>query len=359
MKVLVVGDWLAEIYEESFYKAFKEHDCEVSKFSWIQYFKYYQYANRFKVKSNFFLSIYYRIQNRFTFGPELIRINSDLLRDAVDSKYDLIFIYRGTHIFPSTIKKLKATGAKVFGYNNDDPFSKHYPRYFWRHFVRGVKHYDHIFSYRSKNIEDYRKIGYQNTSILRSYYLKERNFPLPSIKQEYVSDVVFIGHYEDDGRDETLLYLLNSGVDLKLYGTGWERSPLFTEISGLTGNIVPVYTEYNEVLNGAKIALVFLSKLNNDTYTRRVFEIPAAKTVMLSEYTEDMAGLYQSDKEIFFFTDKNNCLATIQNLLCNPELLEAVASQAYERLIDDGHEVYDRIGNVLELYHDRKSDKSF
>jgi spore maturation protein CgeB len=307
MKVLVVGDWMSEIYEESFYKAFQKYGCDVAKFSWIQYFKYYQYANRFDVKSNVLLSLYYRIQNRFTFGPALLRINHDLLRDSVEKKYDLIFIYRGTHMFPSTIKKLKATGAVVFGYNNDDPFSTHYPKYFWRHFKRGIKNYDHIFSYRYKNIDDYKNIGYTNASILRSYYLKDRNFLIPpaSVNNTFKSDVVFIGHYEDDGRDEVILHLLKSGIALKLYGTSWENSSLISEIKVFGGEIRPVYAEYNEVLNGAKIALVFLSKINNDTYTRRAFEIPATKTVMVSEYTDDMASLYQSNTEIFFFRNKS------------------------------------------------------
>ncbi|HFG2004054.1 TPA: hypothetical protein ACGF6Q_003513, partial [Vibrio cholerae] len=159
MKVLVVGDWLAEIYEESFYNAFKEHGCNVARFSWIQYFKYYQYANRFEVKCNPIASFYYRIQNRFTFGPVVSKINNDLVRFARIESYDLIFIYRGTHVYPKTIKSLKKTGALVFGYNNDDPFSKYYPKYFWRHFLRGVKDYDHIFSYRDKNIQDYSNIG--------------------------------------------------------------------------------------------------------------------------------------------------------------------------------------------------------
>lgn len=358
MKVLVVGDWLAEIYEESFYKAFQEHGCDVSKFSWIQYFKYYQYANRFDVKSNFLLSLYYRIQNRFTFGPELLRINRDLRRDAEKNRYDLIFIYRGTHIYPSTIKRLKATGAVVFGYNNDDPFSTHYPKYFWRHFMRGIKNYDHIFSYRNKNLDDYKNIGYKKSSILRSYYLKGRNFLIPSesVNKAFKNDVVFIGHYENDGRDELLLHLLKSGIDLKLYGTDWESSPLFNEISTITGKINPVYAEYNEVLNGAKIALVFLSKLNNDTYTRRVFEVPAAKAVMLSEYTDDMASLYLNEKEIFFFTDKNQCLTTINRLLDKPELIEAVANQAYDRLMVDGHEVYDRVADILNEFENEKID---
>lgn len=356
MKVLVVGDWLAEIYEESFYNAFKEHGCNVARFSWIQYFKYYQYANRFEVKCNPIASFYYRIQNRFTFGPVVSKINNDLVRVARTESYDLIFIYRGTHVYPKTIKALKKTGALVFGYNNDDPFSKYYPKYFWRHFLRGVKDYDYIFSYREKNIQDYSSIGYSKTSILRSYYLKNNNYHMSVVREEYYSDVVFIGHFEDDGRDKIILYLLNSGVKLKLYGTGWERSVLYDDIKKMVGAISPVYSEYNEVLNGAKIALVFLSKKNNDTYTRRVFEIPATKTVMVSEYTDDMATMFESRKEIFFFSDKEECLNVINELLSQPQLIQDVAEQAYNRLIEDGHEVFDRVTQVIEEYRNEKDN---
>jgi spore maturation protein CgeB len=352
MKVLVVGDWLAGIYEESFYNSFKEHGCEVSRFSWIQYFKYYQYANRFDVKESFFLSLYYRLQNKFTFGPVLALINKDLIRTCTINEYDLIFIYRGTHIFPETIAKLKNNGAKVFGYNNDDPFGVQYPKYFWRHFIGGVKYYDHIFSYREKNIRDYNDMGYTKTSILRSYYLKDKNFHIHSsgIEEKYKSDVVFVGHYERDGRDEILLHLLKSGISLKLYGTSWDKSPLFSELVKYTGVINPAYDNYNAVLNGARIALVFLSKLNNDTYTRRVFEIPAARTVMVSEYTQDMSSLFSDMEEIFYFSDKDECLGIINMLLSDSSIIESVVTKAYDRLMTDGHEVYDRTSLIIKEY---------
>ncbi len=356
MKVLVVGDWLAEIYEESFYNAFKEHGCEVHKFSWIQYFKYYQYPNKFKVKKNFLLSLYYRLQNRFTCGPELISINRDLVRNCKSNNYDLVFIYRGTHIFPSSIKKLKKNGTKVFGYNNDDPFSSHYPRYLWRHFMRGLKEYDHVFSYRHKNLDDYKKLGYKSSSVLRSYYLKEKNFIMDdsNVKEDFKRDVVFIGHYENDGRDEVILHLLKSGIDLKLYGPEWEKSEHFKEIVSFTGVIRPLYSEYNEALNGAKVALVFLSKINNDTYTRRVFEVPAVKTVMLSEYTDDLSALYEESKEILFFSDGEHCLEILQGLLANSRRTQEIANRAYQRLIADGHEVYDRVTQILAMYESEK-----
>jgi spore maturation protein CgeB len=104
------------------------------------------------------------------------------------------------------------------------------------------------------------------------------------------------------------------------------------------------------VLNDAKIALVFLSKANNDTYTRRAFEIAAAKTVMLSKYTNDMASLYKSGEEIFFFKDEGQCLTFIARLLSGPELMETTVNQAYSRLTNDGHEIYNRASELLKEF---------
>ncbi len=356
----MVGDWLADIYEEAFYKGFKACGCDVHKFSWIQYFKYYQYPSRFDVEPNKLKSLYYRLQNRFTFGPILKRINDDLIDNVRENEYEMIFIYRGTHIYPKTLSKLKSSGCKVFGYNNDDPFSALYPRYFWRHFRNGIKEYDYIFSYREKNILDYKNIGFESSSILRSYYLNEKNFHIHHnvIKAKNINDVIFIGHFENDGRDEILLHLFENGVKLKLYGTDWEQSLFFNELVAFNGEIKPVYEDYNEVLNGAKVALVFLSKKNNDTYTRRCFEIPVTKTAMVSEYTDDLAGMFEENKEIIFFKEKEDCLDKVNSLISNPEQLKLISDQAYARLVRDGHEVSDRVKEILTVYSNELVDCS-
>ena len=43
MKILIVGDFHSQIYEEALYNAFLELSFEVGKFSWWQHFKGYQY----------------------------------------------------------------------------------------------------------------------------------------------------------------------------------------------------------------------------------------------------------------------------------------------------------------------------
>ena len=356
MKVLIVGDWLSDIYEKAIYTGFKNLGCDTEKFSWIQYFKYYQYPEMRESKGNFILSLYYRVQNKYIFGPILKKINNDLICKVNNSNYDLVFIYRGTHIYPNTIDKIKKTGSKVFGYNNDDPFSISYNKLFWRNFINSVKCYDHMFVYRHKNLKDYKELGFVNTSLLRSYSIKERNFYISKseITQEYRNDIIFIGHYEDDGRDLLILDILKSGIGLKVYGTNWNKSRLIGEIESFCGEIKPTYDNYNLLLNGAKIALVLLSKKNNDTYTRRVFEISSTSAVMLSEYTDDLNYLFDSESEIVFFKTRDECVKKINYLLENESNRRLISQKAYEKSKKIGHEVTDRVKVILDVYDNFK-----
>lgn len=357
MKIFIIADGLGEeIYDSAFFRGFKELGHEVYRFTWKEYFKHYQYASRYKTDGNKFKSIYYRAQNKFTFGPAVCEINRDILDECINIKPDLVFIYRGTHIYPKTIKKIKEkTGCKVFGYNNDDPFSSSYPKYFWRHYRNGIKYYDHIFSYRYKNIDDYKAISYEKVSLLRSYYLKDKNFYMDDLKTEkYKCDVIFIGHFEDDGRDEAIKLLIENGVDIKLYGTTWEKSKYYNYFVKKLGNILPLYDNYNLALNSAKIALVFLSKKNNDTYTRRCFEIPATKTMMMAEYTDDLNSMFKERKESEYFRDKNELLEKVKYYLANEEKIKEIGENGYRRLLDDGHEIVDRCKEVLKVYEETK-----
>lgn len=352
MKILVAADGIGEeIYDKAFYDAFQHLGHKVYRFTWKEHFRHYQYTNRYETDGNKLKSLYYRIQNKFITGPVTAKINRDLIKLCHDTRPDLVFIYRGTHIYASTVRRIRKTGTAVFGYNNDDPFSPLYPKYFWRHFKKSVPFYDHIFSYRWKNIDDYRKIGYHKTSMLRSYYLKDKNCHLPAPYPDYACDVIFIGHFEDDGRDEAIKMLIDEGVNLKLYGTGWEKSRLHDFFVQRFGPIKPLYhDEYNKALNSAKIALVFLSKLNNDTYTRRCFEIPATQTMMMAEYTPDLATLFEEGKEADFFRNHDELLQKIKQYLDDNERIKQIGMSGFERLLADGHEVTDRAAEVVKEY---------
>jgi len=358
MKILIIADWHgAEIYAGAFYNGFKSLGYEVYKFSWKEYFKHYQYAHAYKTDGNKIKSFYHKFQNKFLIGPAIWKINSDVVKKVQEIKPDLVFIYRGTHIYPKTIQKIKQYGCKVFGYNNDDPFSNKYGLLnfrLWSLYKKSIFEYDWIFSYRWKNIDDYKNLGYNNVSLLRSYYIKEKNFLIQNIKKK--CEVIFIGHWENDGRDETIKYLLDNGINIKLFGMEWQRSKYYKFFIQKMGEIKPIYEkEYNLTINQAKIALVFLSKLNNDTYTRRCFEIPATKTMMISEYADDLAdNLFEEDKEAVYFRNKKELLEKVHFYLSNEDKIKEVGENGYNRLMRDGHEVKDRCEEIIKVYNEIK-----
>ncbi|MBB1399445.1 glycosyltransferase [Pseudoalteromonas sp. SG44-8] len=353
MKILIAADWHgSEIYADVFKNKFEKLGHEVICFSWKEYFKHYQYPQRYQTDGNVLKSIYFRFQNKYIFGPVIRRLNADFLRAVNKNKPDILFIYRGTHILPKTLKEIKKNNiVTIFGYNNDDPFSPKYPKYFWRHFMGGIKLYDHLFCYRKHNVDEFISAGCKSVSLLRAYYTHERNKIVSTSSSQYSCDIIFIGHFEDDGRDQYLLELLMTDFEVKIYGTGWEKSKLYKKLLLLNGPIEPLYADYNLALNSAKIALVFLSKLNRDTYTRRCFEIPAAGTLMLSEYTQDLDSIFQKGVDADYFNSCAELLEKVSFYLNNPDILQKVTDSGHARLLRDGHEAEDRVKEILERYY--------
>jgi spore maturation protein CgeB len=348
VKILIAGDWHSELHEEAVFHAFERLGHEAFKFSWHRYFKPRGWIGRSALP-------FYKAQNKYLTGPAVSRLNRELLDLVLQVKPDVVFVYRGTHVYPRTLQAMQRQlrGTVVVGYNNDDPFSPHHPRWMWRHFLSGIPHYDLVLAYRQHNVAEYLAAGARRVELLRSWFVPERNHPVQlteAEKEQYACDVVFIGHYEDDGRLAYLEEAARRGWHLRIFGPGYDWDPVIRNSPLLAGH-VPVRLlwgeDYNRALCGAKVALCFFSQLNRDTYTRRCFEIPASGTVLLSKYTDDVAGLFRADQEAVFFRDANEMCASIENLLVDESLRSRIAHAGTQRVWDDGHDVVSRMRNVL------------
>lgn len=349
MKVLIVGSWVSPAYENPLYNAFKDLNYNVDSFKWGPLLGFTPLSNIYNDKSSFLSSLTSRAQNKYICGPAIRKINREFLNKVSDCKPDLIFLYRATHIWAKSIKKVKEKGIKVMVYNNDDPFTDKLPSYVYKNYFQTLPLADWIFSYRDKNIQDYKKLGYENVSLLRSSYTNEINFPLDKSPKEY--DLIFIGHFENDGRDEFLFELMQkTKLKIGLWGLDWEKSQHFNYFEKYLGkSITGLYgASYNETINNAKASLVFFSKVNNDNYTRRVFEIPATKTTMICEHTEEMTKLFEDGKEVLLFKDISELLKIAQKLESNTNAFDEIGLAGHQRLLKDGHEIKDRVREIVE-----------
>ncbi len=347
LKILLVEHWASHIYAEPFFHRLIDLGESAHGFKEHEYFR----ADRWPGALRSLGRLEAKAQEKYRLGPRLHLLNRDLAAQAHALKPDVVFVFRGAHVFPETLQAIKKGGAFVVGWNNDDPFSARYPTYVWRHFVNSIPLYDRLFAYRHANVEDFRRHGCPRVALLRSFYLRDEHFPIADLGDSpYACDVSFTGHWEDDGRSDYIGELLRADdLNFRLWGTRWERAANAAEIRARMGTIGPLYkATYNLALNSSKICLAFLSRLNNDTYTRRCFEIPAAGAFMLAQHTDDLASLFKPGEEAEYFRNVGEMLDKARYFLAHPDARVKIAAAGHRRLLKDGHEALDRARTVRD-----------
>jgi len=253
------------------------------------------------------------------------RINRDLVRLAAEFRPELLFVYRGTHVTAATLRRIRSLvpGVAIAGYNNDDPFGPGQPRYRWRHFLDCLPECDVTLAYRHHNLEEFTRHGARRVRLLRSWF----------------------------GRVELLEAVVRQGWRLRLFGPGAYWNSVLARSAELR-HLLPVRQvwgeEYNKALCGAKVALCFFSRLNRDTYTRRCFEIPATGTMMLSEYSDDLASLFTEGREADYFRSREELLAKLALYIGDDARRHSVAAAGMARVNAAGHDIRSRLRELLD-----------
>ena len=343
MKILLVGSFIHPMYAPAFELGFKKlgHEVRTIKYEDFLYGK------------GQVGQLMTRLQNRLHIGLKLSAYNKTIIREANSFHPDFIFLYRCYNVWRGTVKRLKKECYFIFTYNNDDPFSGVPNLGYYRNFKAILPLADVNLVYRKKNIADYESVSAKNVNLLLPYFIEDSNY---YIDTEDTIPIAFLGHFESDGRDNYVSLLLKEKIPITVFnGSDWEKAPRYDEIKdvvkpGKRG------AEYNLTLNQCQIALVFLSKLNHDTYTRRCFEIPATKTLMLCEYTEDMDMMFPADECAVYYRSKEELVQKCKDLLNHPDRINQIAKNGYKRLKEIGASEVDRCRQIVEIYNKYRNE---
>lgn len=333
-KVLLAGNWAWDIYEEALARGFEGEGWEVVPF-------------RTGVVPRSFAdsSLLGRLRPSWALGS----VNKALLDIAAETQPDLIFLWRCIDILPSTLRtlKLRLPDAKLVAYHNDNPFKSAKERLKCRHFLAGLKETDIAAVYRPDNLRAALAVGAKRAEILPPSFIRALHRPVSSGE---VSDVVYVGHFEPDGRLEALNALHEAGVPVKVRGTGWQSAQAAHSwlarqpIEQLWGEA------YVAALAGAKISLAFLSGRHGDVYTRRCFEIPACGSLLLAPRTAELRQFFQEDEEAVFWGSRDELVEKVRCLLSNEDRRAEIAAAGRRRVLQDGHDEYGRAAQVLRWF---------
>lgn len=332
--IMIIGSWRWGIYEEALARGFSSLGTKVFKFS----------CNCDETSFN--------IQQPFKHWRKIKTINNNLLSACVENRPDMLFFYRGTFILPSSIKQLKRLLPRtiICFYHNDNPYVslKNLLKYFF--FLHSLKFADITYVYRPSNLIDCLKFKAANPKLLMSHYRTDYHWWNGTFDlSQKAYDVIFAGHYENDGRVEYVKSIFNAGIDLHIFDKSWGK--IFERYNWPQTNCHDRLSKamYRETINQAKIAIVFLSGKNQDVYTRRCFEIPACGTAMLLPDNQFLRNIFVKDISAAYYNDTQSIIGSIRTLLSSQKKLESITRNAY--LVVQDHNEVARAKQITDDYN--------
>ena len=343
MQVFLIGDWKWDNYEPAFARALERQGHQVVKGE----------------GSSAFASFLGRVESALTvLGPYTLWLNIRLLRQFETLRPDVVILWRATQIHPFVVARM-AKKSRVTTYTFDYPFGSllrgltpWHHRFLWRWYLKYLKYAQLNVFNRAQNLIDAPRFGSRINARMLPYFVPERDKPAQLQAEEmsrFGCEVTFVGHFESDGRDEHLIALVLAGVNVRLWGTGWQLSKN-KQIHSVFGDVEAVHgDDYALAISGSQIALCFLSRLNQDTYTQRCFEIPAIGSLLLAERTQDLQDMFLEDEEACFFSSPSELVEKVMWLLENPEIRTKIAKQGQERVWRDRHHIDGRAEDFMTL----------
>ena len=287
---------------------------------------------------------------RLAAGPEVNRLNRDLLSMAEREQPDLVWTDKLLGMQPKTLDRLRTMGIATVSYMIDNAFG---PRKDpgWRLYRKDIPHYDLHVIQRDVNFAHYRERGARDVIKIQTAYEPTVHYPPPEgwSDADRDRDVSFVGTPYDD-RAETLEWLAGLGFGVTISGNrrSWKRA-LGAESFTLLYREGELYLkEYREAIWRSKINLSFLTWSNQDEFVHKSFEIAGCGGFLLAERSDGHMQRFREDEEAVFFTGRDELAAKIRRYLPDEAARARIAVAGRERAARDGYHNDRQVGLIVE-----------
>jgi len=335
MKILMSHSKNASLLAPQYFEAFRSMGIIVEGFFHMDYIPKLTIAGR----------IIHRIYPQLWWNE----INDKLLYHASVFKPDIILIFKGMEIYPSTFKTLRDRGIKLVNYNPDHPY-EYISRGSGNHNVLNSISLFHTYITYSMNIAaDFRKrfpeipvavlpFGY---SLTASEYYKI------SIEKE-VHRICFIG-YADRQRARVIQSLLRHDLEVDVYGPGWS-SYFSDKVPGL--QIYPAVNglQYYDQLRRYRVQLNLFRRHNEHSHNMRSFEVPAAGGIMLAPDSKEHRLFFRDRKEVFLYESESDIPQIVRYIMqLSEQQANEIRWKARERSVQSGYDYPSRAVTLLNI----------
>lgn len=293
-------------------------------------------------------NIFNKIVYRAGLSNILTKVNEALKEKFIESKPDVVFVFKGMEIFPSTLQWMKQQGAKLANYNPDNPFIFSNRGSGNRNVTDSIPLFDLFMSY-DKGICKKMESEYHIKSELLPF-----GFEIDAAKYEsYCAEpeknkLCFIGN-TDEYRLAFINDLAASGIPIDLFGMNWHAGKLHKNVT-FKG---PVFDDgLWKALRSYRIQLNLMRIHNPESHNMRSFEIGGVGGIQLAPRTTDHENYFKEGSEIFLYTTLADCIQQVNMLQSlSAEQANEIRSRARNRSINSGYSYEHRSATVAGYLH--------
>lgn len=300
MKLFIVGSDKIYAIENFYVKYLREAGVEVIHFPAQSYFyDYYQggIVNKFLYRAGI-SGILKKINNRFIAAIEKY-------------KPDIIWIFKGMEIFPSSLEWAKQQGIKLVNFNGDSPFVFSGKGSGNKNVTNSIHYYDLFLTYNRKDKKQMQAQYQIKSEILPFGYDLKNSLYKECEEIAEVKKVCFLGN-PDSLRGAFLNELAAQNVKIDVYGNNWNKFVNHSNIE-LHG---PVYGDkFWRILRKYRVQLNLMRPHNSCAHNMRTFEAGGVGAIQLAFDTTDHRMYFKENEEIFLFNDVTSCCSKIDKIM--------------------------------------------
>lgn len=345
IRLLIVGGKHIWSIENFYYKYLLKLDVEVKLFpAQSLFFDYYQKNIANKIMHRVGLSAFnYKIQKQF--------------KKQVESyKPNIIWVFKGMEISPSSLKWAKAKGIKLVAYNPDNPFIFSSRGSGNKNVRNSIPLYDLHLTYNNEVKKRIEEVYHLPVHILPFGYEFDDNELINYKKEEEISKICFLGN-PDTFRASFILQLADSGLPIDVYGYNWDK---FVSHSIITIYPVVKSDEIWKILIKYRVQLNIMRPHNLNSHNMRSFEIAGVGGIQLAPDTIEHKQYFTEGKEIFLYKGIADCIKKAVYLLeLDKEEANKIRLAAKRKSAQSGYSYFERAKQIVNYFTPLINDGTF
>jgi hypothetical protein len=295
-------------------------------------------------------SVLGKVGFRLAAGPNVQRLNRDLLRLAAEHRPDLLWADKVHQLQPATVLRCRDLGIQTVCYMIDNAFGPRRDAGL-RLYKKAIPCFDLHCTQRDVSVADLKRHGAREVIKIQTAYDRVAHYPPPQGWSDAGRDreVSFIGSPYDD-RAQFLGRLSQAGLPVAISGAerAWRRALAPAQFKTMYRGGELEADAYREGIWRSKINLSFLTRSNQDEFTHKSFEIAGCAGFLLVERSQGHASRFVEDKEAVFFSTLEECMQKIRLYLPDEEARTRIGNAGRERAERDGYHNDHQLSLILD-----------